>query len=769
MASHLARALFSSALVATVAACFASVPDAYECSVEDDIACPSGFVCRNDIKKCTPACKSSGDCAGAAEACIDSGCELWAGSCDTQTPCIDDAWFCNPSGACEKYPAVVSCSNSTKDGVETDVDCGGPECQACAAGRACAATTDCVSTLCVGSICQASCTDNVRDGDETCIDGGGSCPADCAAGQGCLSGADCTSRVCGGLPLTCQEPTCFDGTENAGESCIDAGGSCPADCADGLGCASGDDCTSRVCEGDICQSPTCFDSTQNQGELAVDCGFSVCGVGCPDGSPCQVPQDCTSVVCTNLVCVPPTCGDGFTNGSETDKDCGGGCPGCLVGQACNVAGDCANLFCPQGFCEEPYATQVTAGAAHTCALLVTGQVKCWGNNGLGQLGLGDTFDRGDMDGEMGDALPRVSLGTGSTATALAAGYWHTCALLTTGEVKCWGDNGYGQLGLGDTAARGDAPGEMGDFLPPISLGTGRTATTIAAGRYHTCALLDTGQVKCWGYNGWGRLGVGDTAARGDAPGEMGSALPVVSLGADRIATAITAGDGHTCALLDTGQAKCWGENPSGQLGLGDTAARGDAPGEMGDFLPPVSLGTGRTASAIAAGPVHTCALLDTDQVKCWGYNGAGRLGVGDTASRGDSPGEMGDSLPPVSLGVDRVATAIATGGGSSCALLDTGQVKCWGDNSSGRLGLGDIASRGDTPDEMGDNLPPVALGTGRTATAVAAAPFYTCVLLDTGDIKCWGHNNYGQLGLGDTASRGDAPDEMGDSLPPVDL
>ena len=99
---------------------------------------------------------------------------------------------------------------------------------------------------------------------------------------------------------------------------------------------------------------------------------------------------------------------------------------------------------------------------------------------------------------MGDSLPTVALGTGRTAVAITAGNYHTCALLDDGSVKCWGYNDYGQLGLGDTADRGVGAGEMGDSLPAVALGTGRTAVAITSGSYHTCALLDDASVKCWG-------------------------------------------------------------------------------------------------------------------------------------------------------------------------------------------------------------------------------------------------------------------------------
>jgi E3 ubiquitin-protein ligase HERC3 len=222
-----------------------------------------------------------------------------------------------------------------------------------------------------------------------------------------------------------------------------------------------------------------------------------------------------------------------------------------------------------------------------CALLSDGSVKCCGDNEDGRLGLGDTQNRGGGPGEMGDALPAVNLGTDKTAMAIATGYSHTCALLVDGSVKCWGQKFSGSLGLGDIEGRGDEPGEMGDALPAVDLGTGRSAKAIAAGDLHACALLDNDAVKCWGANSQGQLGLGDVEDRGDGPGEMGDKLPAVDLGAGVIPVAITVGNRHACARLTDDFIKCWGLNNRGQLGLGDTQNRGDAPGEMGKALPAV--------------------------------------------------------------------------------------------------------------------------------------------------------------------------------------
>ncbi|MCX7634091.1 MAG: hypothetical protein N2Z22_12235, partial [Turneriella sp.] len=132
----------------------------------------------------------------------------------------------------------------------------------------------------------------------------------------------------------------------------------------------------------------------------------------------------------------------------------------------------------------------------------------------GQLGLGDTSHRGDGPGEMGDSLPAVNLGTGRTAQAIVAGSSHTCTLLDNHSVKCWGNNTYGQLGNALYADRhGNLSWHLGDNLPPVNLGTGRTAVAITGGGEHACALLDNHSVKCWGKNQYGQLGLGDTNHR----------------------------------------------------------------------------------------------------------------------------------------------------------------------------------------------------------------------------------------------------------------
>lgn len=411
---------------------------------------------------------------------------------------------------------------------------------------------------------------------------------------------------------------------------------------------------------------------------------------------------------------------------------------------------------------------IALGTYHSCALLTNGSVKCWGWNEAGRLGLGDGVQRGSSAGQMGPALPAVSLGVGRTARSITVGGAQTCGILNDTSLKCWGSNVYGQSGLGAHTVFGDAPGEMGDALPPVLLGVGRTARTVVAGDSHTCAILDNGTVKCWGSNEYGKLGLGDTANRGDEPGEMGDALPVVDLGAGRTTKALAAGRYHTCALLDDGSVKCWGRN-LGQLGQGDVADRGDAPGEMGNALAPVPLGTGRRAIAVSVGEGHSCALLDDRTVKCWGMNYYGELGQGDSVYRGDQPGELGDALPAILLGAGRTAKTVVAGGSHTCVVLDDDTLKCWGSNNLGELGRGYQGDYGNRANQMGDALAAIDLGAGKKVKELASGYSHLCVRLDDLSLRCWGWNAFGQLGQGNTSARGDNPGEMGSALPAVDL
>jgi alpha-tubulin suppressor-like RCC1 family protein len=417
------------------------------------------------------------------------------------------------------------------------------------------------------------------------------------------------------------------------------------------------------------------------------------------------------------------------------------------------------------------ARYVDAGGSHTCVVLDDFSLKCFGSNSSGQIGSGGTASLGDAPAEMGDALLPVNLGTGRTVRAVSTGTAHTCALLDDATIRCFGEGDAGRLGRGSTADVGRTAASMGNALLPINLGAGRTAKAIATGAAHTCALLDDDSVKCWGSNDDGQLGLGGTDPRGDDPDEMGDNLPSVSLGLPtgvRV-TAIAAGDAHTCALLSNGTVKCWGSGGNGRLGSGDELSRGDEADEMGVALPVVNVGSGRTVKAITAGAAHTCALRDTNDVVCWGYGSSGRLGSGNGNDLGDSTGEMGAALVPVALGTGRTAVALSAGASHTCAVLDNATAKCWGDGADGRTGNGTQNNLGDQPDELGDSLSAISLGTGRTVRKIVAGASHTCAVLDDATLKCFGLASNGRIGSGGSDTLGDAASEMGDNLPAVNL
>lgn len=412
---------------------------------------------------------------------------------------------------------------------------------------------------------------------------------------------------------------------------------------------------------------------------------------------------------------------------------------------------------------------ITAGDSHTCIVLSDNLVKCFGMGADGQLGNEAIDNIGDGVGASVATSIAVALGTGRTVRSISAGASHTCALLDNATVKCWGSGLYGRLGYEDSTNKGDSTGQMGDSLPAVALGTGRTALQITVGSQHSCALLDNYSVKCWGRGTYGQLGIGSTATIGDGAGEMGDSLVAVAFAAGRSARFIAAGSNHTCAILDNASVVCWGRGSSGQLGQGAITNIGHSVLATVAAALAIDLGSGRTALALSAGDAHTCAILDNATIKCWGFGASGRLGSGATNNVGDGAGEMGNSLGIVDVGASRTARVISAGIAHTCAVLDNSTVKCWGDGTNGRLGYGNQDNLGDITSEMGNNLAAVSLGTGRTALAISTGGAHTCAVLDNGSAKCWGDGSSGQLGSDGIAALGATTGEMGDSLAVVAL
>ena len=239
---------------------------------------------------------------------------------------------------------------------------------------------------------------------------------------------------------------------------------------------------------------------------------------------------------------------------------------------------------------------------------------------------------------------------------------------------------------------------------------------------------------------------------------------------------VVGGNGHTCVIFQGGQLKCWGYNARGELGYGHTQS-------LGDDEPASAAGivdVGGAVQRLAMGLAHVCALLDGGTVRCWGAGGSGRLGAGNTGGAacldaqqmhscavapqcciGDD--ELPGSVPPVDVG--GVAEDIVAGGSHTCVLLAGGLVRCWGNGSWGRLGLGNLDIIGD--DEQPADVAPVSLG--RPAVALAAAGYHTCALLDDGGVRCWGSNNDCELGVGLDSNTVIGDDELPSATPPLQL
>jgi len=276
------------------------------------------------------------------------------------------------------------------------------------------------------------------------------------------------------------------------------------------------------------------------------------------------------------------------------------------------------------------AAAVSSGYEHACALLGDHSMRCWGRNVDGQLGDGTRAPLDCVPGSCGSSTPMRVVGI-TSADAITAGAYHTCALLSDRTVQCWGRNDDGQLGDG-TWSSSSTPARVGGL-------TGVAA--VSGGGYHTCALLGDGTVRCWGRNTEGQLGDGTTA---------GSLTPVQVVGITG-AVAVSGGYEHTCALLGDGTVRCWGRNAEGQLGDGT---------RTGSSTPVRVVGITGAVAVTGGWWHHTCALLRDGTAQCWGQNDFGQLGNGTTISS-STPVTMTGTGATWTSSNSAVATIDATG------------------------------------------------------------------------------------------------------------
>ena len=573
--------------------------------------------------------------------------------------------------------------------------------------------------------------------------GGGSSPG----GTGGVPGNGCSSSTGGSTPIT-QTPM----LASAGATCAAPGL---------LACAGVNQQQVLICSNGVwtvrltCDVNQRCDSTSGRcADIVSGCTSQEPGYAFCDANTLKVcGLDLVTVAsiaccgrCDAGVCETPRCGDGLVQAPEECDD-GNTTP----------ADGCEND------CKRTVIVQLAAGWTHSCALFASGGVRCWGGNDRGQLGLGTNEDLSAKHPfELGP------IGLGAPATSLAAGYRHTCALMAGGSVQCWGRNDFGQLGLGHANDIGD------DEVPTAAVSKvplGATAKLIAAGGDSTCTLLADNSLRCWGRNDFGQLGLGHTDNIGDD--ELPTAANAqVSLGGTPTALAL-AGD-HDCALLDTNGIRCWGRNDLGQLGIGSTSNIGD--NELPSTTTPITFIEKGPIVGLTAGGDHTCVQIDSTAFgslsSCWGYNGDGSLGV---ASFDEKPLALAGDWPPGSWGFPIVR--LVCGAKHTCLLLSSHDLRCFGLNDYAQLGLPRLGPLGTNAPP--NNAAPIDFGLDSKgipayATLFATGSYHNCALLNTGEVRCWGMNLDGQLGLAFTSPAptgylGGAPDTVPGKLPAVEI
>jgi len=364
-----------------------------------------------------------------------------------------------------------------------------------------------------------------------------------------------------------------------------------------------------------------------------------------------------------------------------------------------------------------------------CAVLSTGRVDCWGDNTWGELGNGTTG--GPDDNRHGYNTPQAVTGI-TEAVALANDGLGYCAVLSTGRVDCWGENAGGELGNGTT---GGPDGETGYNTPQAVTGITKAASVASDGDSVAegyCAVLSTGGMDCWGDNSSGELGNGTTGG----PDAGGYDTPQAVTGMTKAVSATNDGE-HApgyCALLSTGGMDCWGDNQFGELGNGTT---GGPDGNNGYDTPQAVTGI-TNALSITSDTDGYCAVLSTGGLDCWGNNTYGNLGNGTTVA---------SDVPVAVTGISTAGSSAGDTYGNNCAVLSTGGLDCWGDNSAGELGNGTTGG----PDAGGYDTPQ-ATGITNAVSAISQGAGYGsyCAVLSTGGLDCWGDNQFGELGNGIT-------------------
>lgn len=357
------------------------------------------------------------------------------------------------------------------------------------------------------------------------------------------------------------------------------------------------------------------------------------------------------------------------------------------------------------------ASTIATGDSHSCALSFLGGLWCWGANGSGQLGTDSTAADSLVPVQVTAAGPLA----GRELVQVDAGGAHTCVVDADGGVHCWGDNQYGQLGVGGST----------DSRVPVAVPGLADVIKVATGTAHTCALTSGGTVSCWGRNNAGQLGT-NTVPDADSPQSVGTLSGIVDIAAHEVGT---------CAVQDNGDAHCWGDNQDGQLGDGSLDPRSRVPVTVDRF----AAGNPQFRQ-IDVGRRHACALDDAGTAYCWGDDSVGQLG--------DSGPSSGSSVPVQVAAGGRTFALLDVGTDTSCATDEQFSVSCWGRNAAGQLGSGGTVDR-DVPTTIarGELTGLPLFAESRTLLVeVDTNARHTCAIDLFGIVYCWGANDNGEFG-----------------------
>lgn len=352
------------------------------------------------------------------------------------------------------------------------------------------------------------------------------------------------------------------------------------------------------------------------------------------------------------------------------------------------------------------ATKLASGGTHVCAIVNEGAVKCWGNGYSGQLGNGKTGTT-----QTHTPIPVDVTGINLTAKAITAGKNHTCVLTSQNGIKCWGVNADGQLGDGTFTNR-STPVDVSGLTSDV--------VAISASLFNTCALTTTGTVKCWGKNSFGQIGDGTTTTRNLPTNVLGlpdnikaiatsgltncavnensgvlcwgdkdaignevtqtfSTIPIAVTGLSSGVSVLAGGDLSFFAVMNDGGVKSWGADGNGQQG--DGLALGPKR-KIPDYVSGIGPGSGASDLSTMGAGTHTCVIFLNSPLKCWGQNGN---------SQASADGSVSNAQPPSLINnIAEKVIGVATGATSTCVIIQGGTVKCWGKNNNGQLGDGTL-------------------------------------------------------------------------------